>query len=200
MFQNSVYVTGQFVGVAALIVAFISFQQKSQKRIVFVQFLSSILFTIHFFMISAYVGALLNGIGILRAGVFMNKDRRWAQSKIWLWLFNFICIAAVILTCDGNLNLTTWNISLSSPDFYISLLPMVGMILTTLAFWIEDPAKVRRISLPSSPCWMTYNLYHHSWAGACSDLFVMTSILIAMFRYDFKRSHRENAAGKDTQE
>lgn len=186
MFQNSSYIIGQLIGVAALIVAFISFQQKSQKHIVFFQFLSSLLFSIHFFMIGAYVGSLLNGIGILRAGVFMNKDRRWAQSKLWLWLFILICVTAGILTCDGDLNLTTWNIDPSSSAFYISLLPVAGMIFTTLAFWIEDPAKVRRISLPSSPCWIIYNLYHHSWAGAGTELFIMTSILIAMFRYDYK--------------
>lgn len=186
MFQNLGYFIGQLIGVAALILAFISFQQKSQQHIVFFQFLSSFLFSIHFFMIGAYVGSLLNGIGILRAAVFMHKKQRWAQSKVWLWLFIFICVGAGILTCDGDLNLNTWNIDLSSPAFYISLLPVVGMVFTTLAFWIENPAKVRRISLPSSPCWIIYNLYHHSWAGAGTELFIMTSILLAMFRYDYK--------------
>ena len=65
-----VYYLGQGVGVAALIIAMLSFQQRTQKKIVLYQLVSSVLFTAHFFMIGAYVGSLLNFIGIFRAAVF----------------------------------------------------------------------------------------------------------------------------------
>lgn len=183
---DTVYYLGQGVGVAALIIAMLSFQQRTQKKIVLYQLVSSVLFTAHFFMIGAYVGSLLNFIGIFRAAVFANKDKKWAQNKAWLFVFLFAFAAAGILTLDGDIDITTWNLSFTSISTYIAMLPIFGMSFTTVAFWITDAAAVRRVSFPSSPCWLTYNLYNHSWAGAGTEIILMTSIIIAMIRYDFK--------------
>ena len=183
---DTVYYLGQGVGVAALIIAMLSFQQRTQKKIVLYQLVSSVLFTAHFFMIGAYVGSLLNFIGIFRAAVFANKDKKWAHNKAWLFVFLFAFAAAGILTLDGDIDITTWNLSFTSISTYIAMLPIFGMSFTTVAFWITDAAAVRRVSFPSSPCWLTYNLYNHSWAGAGTEIILMTSIIIAMIRYDFK--------------
>ena len=76
------------------------------------------------------------------------------------------------------------------------MLPVFGMSFTTVAFWITDAAAVRRVSFPSSPCWLTYNLYNRSWAGAGTEIILMTSIIVAMLRYDFKFIKKQNAEVK----
>ncbi len=45
---DTVYYIGQGVGAAALIIAMLSFQQRTQKKIVLYQLVSSVLFTVHF--------------------------------------------------------------------------------------------------------------------------------------------------------
>ena len=193
---DTVYYIGQGVGAAALIIAMLSFQQRTQKKIVLYQLVSSVLFTVHFFMIGAYVGSLLNFIGIFRAAVFANKDKKWAQNKAWLFVFLFAFAAAGILTLDGDIDITTWNVSFASVSTYIAMLPVFGMSFTTVAFWITDAAAVRLVSFPSSPCWLTYNLYNRSWAGAGTEIILMTSIIVAMLRYDFKFIKKQTAEVK----
>ena len=186
--ENIVVYIGQFIGFIGLAVNALSYQQKTQKAIVLHQLACSVLFAIHFFMLGAYVGCLLNFIGIFRAFIFSNKDKVWAQSKAWLYLIIAAFAAAGIVTLDGDLNIFTWNVSFTSISTYISVLPIIGMTFTTVAFWVTNPATVRRLSFPNSPCWLIYNLYNHSWAGAVTEMIVMTSIIIAMIRYDFKKA------------
>ena len=158
----------QALGVIALCIAIASFQQNSQKKIVTMQMISSVFFCIHFCMLGATLGGILNGIGIFRAAVFRNRDAAWASNKIWLVLFSVLFTLAGILTWESA----------------ISLLPILGMLLTTIAFWIKNPRAVRFVSMPSSPLWFTYNFFYDSYPGMITELFVFSSIIIAIFRYD----------------
>jgi len=160
----------QGLGVVALVVAVISFQQKTQKRIVFLQMISSAIFAVHFYMLGAYVGSILNAVGIFRAIVFSNRDKSWANNKVWLYVFVLIFIASGILTWDN----------------MISILPVIGIILSTVAFWVINPTLVRLLSLPSSVCWFIYNLISNSYAGMTTEVFIFSSILIAIYIYDIK--------------
>ncbi len=173
------YYIAQLIGLVAFVVAVSSFQKNSQKGILALQMVSSTLFCIHFALLGAYVGAMLNAIAALRAFVFGQKDRPWAKNKFWLVFFTVVCIAAGVLT---------W-------DTVFSALPILGMVFTTVAFWIEDPVLVRRLSFPSSPCWLIYNLVNGSWAGVMTESFVICSILVAMWRYEW--SHVARARKKE---
>ena len=190
MSHDPAYLIGQAVGIIALIFAIISFQQRTQKKIVFFQFISSTLFSVHFYLLGAYVGCLLNIIGIFRAAIFMNKDKKWAKNKFWLWFFISLSVLAGVITMDGDLNLLTWDIDFRAIHTYFAFLPMIGMILTSVAFWVENAKTVRRISFPSSPCWMIYNAYNRSFAGVATEMFVMCSIIIGMLRYDRSNNPR----------
>ena len=158
----------QGLGVIALIIAILSFQQNSQKRIVTFQMVSSVFFCIHFIMLDALLGGILNGIGIFRAFIFRNRDKAWASNKLWFFLFCLLFIIAGLFFWEG----------------YISLLPILSMILTTIAFRIKNPRTVRFVSAPASPLWFIYNLAFHSYPGMLTETFVFSSIAVAIFRYD----------------
>lgn len=162
------YLFAQGIGVIALIIAILSFQQNQQKKIVTYQMISSVFFCIHFCMLGATLGGILNGIGIFRAAIFRNRDKKWASNIIWFFLFCALFIAAGIFSWAGAK----------------SLLPIFAMLLTTVAFWIKNPRAVRFVSAPSSPLWFIYNFIYHSYAGMLTELFVFSSILVAVFRFD----------------
>lgn len=162
------YYIAQGLGVIALIIAITSFQQNSQKRIVTLQMISSVFFCVHFCMLGATLGGVLNGLGIFRAAVFRNRDRAWASHWLWFVLFCALFIAAGLLFWEGPL----------------SLLPISSMLLTTVAFWIRNARAVRLVTMPASPLWMIYNWVHGSYPGFLTEVFVLTSILVAIFRYD----------------
>ncbi len=174
------YIFAQSLGVIALTIAILSFQQNSQKRIVTMQMISSVFFCVHFCLLGAVLGGILNGIGIFRAAVFRNRDKAWASSMVWFYLFCGLFILAGIYFWDGP----------------ISLLPMVAMLLTTIAFWIKNPRTVRLVSAPSSPFWFIYNLVFHSYPGMLTEAFVFTSICVAFMRYDILPYFRKKKAQK----
>lgn len=164
----------QFVGVGALLVAISSFQMKTHKKIVSFQVVSTSLFMTHFLLLGAPTGAILNFIAAIRAVVFANKDKKWGRSNWWMVFFAGLSIIAVIAVWEG----------------YLSLLPMIGMIFTTVSFGIENPKVVRALTLPSSPLWIVYGFINRSYAGVLSECFVMISIIIAIIRLDIPRKSK----------
>ena len=163
----------QLVGFAAFVCAVLSFQRRTHKGIVALQLTSNILFTMHFCLLGAYTGAVLNGIAAVRAGVFVNKGKKWADNFIWFIVFCALSIAAGILTWDG----------------VSSILPILGMICTTIAYWLKTPKYVRMAAFPSSPLWLVYNIVNNSYGGVITEIVNMISIIIAMIRLDFKKEN-----------
>ncbi|MDP4132797.1 MAG: YgjV family protein [Bacillota bacterium] len=197
----------QMVGVVASIISIITFQQKTQKRIVYMQLAASTCWTIHFLWLGAFGGGILNIIAVFRSYVFAHRDKPWARKKAWLACFAIIIVIAGILPLGtiteaikegGKVTFSMILLNLpfadgNIPGGLLEMLPITGMMLTTAAFWITDAKKVRRISLPSSPCWLIYDASKQSWSGVFTEIFVMTSILIAMYRLDRKKkSVKEN--------
>lgn len=169
-------ILGQVIGIIALILAVISFQQKTHKCILAFQLLANIMFVLHYGFIGAYTGALLNFVAMLRSVVFVNKGKSWADNKFWLWLFCILSVATGVITWES------WR----------SILPIAGMVCSTVAFWINTPRYVRLVSFPSSPLWLVYNLLGKSYAGVLTEVINMTSIITAIIRLDLKEYKMNN--------
>lgn len=69
-----------------------------------------------------------------------------------------------------------------------SLLPIGGVLLHTSAFWITDEKRIRQVSLLGWPFWLIYDLISGAYGSAIGDALSIFSLLIAMFRYNFKRN------------
>ena len=168
------YIATQIIGIIALTCAVISFQQRTHKRILAFQLAANTVFCIHFIMLGAYTGALLNAVAAFRSLVFVNKGKSWADNILWLYVFCVISVVAGIITWNGP----------------ASILPIAGMICTTVAFWIKKPALVRLTAFPSSPMWLAYNLINNSYAGVITEIINMCSIITAIIRIDTKKNNK----------
>ncbi len=164
----------QLIGFMGMLCHFVSFQQKRRKSILFFQVCASAVFLVHFALLGAYTGAILNMIGLLRALVFMNNDKKWAKSSAWLVAF----IVAFTLS-----SILTW-------EAWYSILPTTGMILTTVSYWLKNETKIRLVTLPGSPCWLIYNAINGSFSGVLTECMVMTSLIIAIVRYDILKKEK----------
>ncbi len=164
----------QFVGFAGLACNGLSFQQKKRKGILTLQICAAGAFVIHYILLGAHTGAALNFLGLLRSLVFINSDKKWAKSPIWLVVFMAVFSVASALT---------WV------DWY-SVLPAVAMILTTVSYWLKNETKIRLVTFPSSPCWLVYNIITGSFAGLITELVVMSSLIIAIVRYDILKKEK----------
>ena len=167
----------QVIGFGGAAMNCLSFQQNKRKRIIAIQIGAAVLFIIHYILLGAYSGAALNFISLLRSFVFINNDKKWAKSPVWLGVFIVVSAVAGILT---------WE------DWY-SFLPPMAMILTTISYWMKNETKIRLITFPSSPCWLVFNIITGSVAGIVTECIVMSSLIIAIIRYDIiKKGKAEN--------
>lgn len=178
--MNTVTITAQVIGFIALICSLLSFQQKTRKRIMVFQMTASLLFSAQLFMLGAVTGGCLDLISFIRSLIFSKNDKEWASSPVWLGVFVGVMIITGIMTWES-----AW-----------SLLPIAGSILSTVALWMKSENRIRVISLFVGPCWMVYNIINGAYTGALNEIFAMTSIVIALIRYNGKKTKSETYTEK----
>lgn len=169
----------QAISIVAMAVAILSFQQRSQKKIVLFQLCSGTLFCIHFFLLHATAGWMLNLVHVLRSVVFSQCDKHaWARHKAWIVVF---ILASVAVCVPSFFSPET----VSSPvRFMAEFFPIVGMVATTVAYREKNASRVRFFALISSPLWLNYNILHFSVGGILTEVFSLVSISLAMLRLD----------------
>lgn len=169
----------QGIGIVGAILGVASFQRKTQQGIVLFQLSGNVMWTLHFLLLGAAAGGILNGIAILRGVVFyFRAERKWAASPVWYAVFIAMFTGAAIFSW--------WQ-----GDGALALLPLGGMIFTTVSLALRDPFLVRVVSFGSSPCWLTYNIINFSIPGIATEIFAMTSIIVGVLRIDLPRMRKK---------
>lgn len=176
--------TAQALGLVGMILNLISFQLRRQKDLIRLQFFSSIVFCLHYMLLGAITGCVLNLVGICRAFVYSNKEKPWAKHKYWLYLFIAAYFAVYVMTFAVlGKEVTVYNL-------LIEMLPVIGMTCSTIGFYLESAAKVRKLSLMNAPTWLTYNLLNRSIGGALTEIFCLISVVVGIIRLDIQKKEK----------
>lgn len=171
----------QILGLIGMTMNLVSFQLREQKKLIRLQFYSSIVFAVHYLLLGATMGCILNCLGICRAFVFSNKEKEWARKKGWLPLFIAAYFIVYILT------FTVLGKDPTAYNLMLELLPAIGMTATTIGFYLENAAQVRRLSLMNAPTWLVYNLISGSIGGALTEVFCLISVVVGIIRLDIRK-------------
>ena len=174
----------QIIGIVAMILTCFSFQCKEKKNVLIFQMCGSSLFTINFFLLGAYSGALLNALGIFRAIVFINEKTFRPKHPAWLVAFCmifFMSYASVFLF---------FGKPLIVKNFVVELLPVIAMIASTISFRYSDAKTVRLYGLISSPLWLSYNIFCFSIGAIICEVLNLFSIVIGILRFDIPKKHK----------
>ena len=169
------YIIAQIFGFTAMGLAILTYQFNKQKTVNLLLMAVAAVWCLHYAALGKTTPIVMNVINVIRAWVYSRRDKKWAQSGAIPAVF---CIAAAVLTD------VTW-------DGFWSLLPGVASIFASLANWQTDTKKLRMLTVPVCVCWLIYNVFLHSIAGACNETFTLGSIAVAFFRYDRKKKESE---------
>ncbi len=180
--MDTIEIIAQTVGIFGMIANFLSFQQKKQKGVVTFQFFAALLFAVNFLMLGAYIGALLNVIGVIRAVVFINREKLKAEHPLWLIFFILAFSSAYPLV------FTVFGKEPNLKNFIIELLPVIAMILSTISFRLTKAKDIRRFGLFSSPMWLIYNVFCFSIGAIVSEILNLISIVVGIIRFDLKKN------------
>lgn len=176
--MNTTALIAQIVGLFAMAFNIFSYQQRTQKRAIAFQLGGSTLFAVNYLMLGAVVGGILNAVGIVRALVFLNREKLKATKPAWLIGFTAVYLASYVLT------FTVFGKEPTPFNLIVEFLPVIGMTATTISFRLSDAKAIRRFGLISSPSWLVYNIVSFSVGAIICEVLSLCSILIGMLRLD----------------
>ena len=165
-------VAGQLAGVVAVILGFVSFQMKTRRQILFAQIGAAAVFCVHYALIGAASGMVLNAVAVVRTVVYSNNDKKIFSGKYWTVIF------AVIM---GVLGLLSWQA-------WYSVFTVAGMVINTVCMSLKNPQNIRRSILVTSPLVLIYNCFVFSLGGIVYETVAIVSAAIGLIRFYKKRA------------
>ena len=162
----------QIVGIFAVALFLLSYQQKKRSHIIITNVISRLLYITQYLLLGAFSGAALD---ILGAGSSVIAERTNCGFFKRHFVLTVVSVNAIIV-------ITGVTIALINKS-WLDLFSLAGVLLHTSAFWISDEKIIRRVSLLGSPFWFIYNFASCAYGSAIGDVLTMCSIVIAMIRY-----------------
>lgn len=176
--MNTTELIAQAIGIVAMAFNIISYQGKKQRTVIAMQLVGSALFAANYLMLGATVGGILNILALIRAVVFLFKDKLKTDHPAWMigFVASYIAIYVLNFTVFGK-PVTVWNL-------LIEVLPVIGMVALTVGYRLKRAADVRKCGLVSSPSWLIYNITVGSWGAIICEILALCSIVVGMLRHD----------------
>lgn len=159
----------QLVGVLAVATFLLSYQQKTRRGIITLNVISRVLYITQYLLLGAFSGAALDILGAVSSVIAARKQSGFVSR------YKYVILIAMDVAMVA-VGLLLW-------ESIYSLFAILGILLHTTAFWIDDERVIRRISLLGSPFWFVYNFASRAYGSAVGDVLTMASIVIAMIRY-----------------
>lgn len=165
-----------FVGLLAVILYFLGYLQKTKKNIIIINATSRLLYITQYVLLGAFEGAVLDIAGIISSFLAQKKDKPFIKKHLTAFVVGV------------NLLIVIMGLTLYKNVF--SLLPIVGVLLHTGAFWMDEEKRIRQVSFLGSPFWLVYNFVSGAFGSCIGDVLSMISIGISMVRYDLKPNNK----------
>ena len=175
-------IIAQGIGIFAMAFNILSYQQKNQKTVILFQLFGGMLFGIHYWLLGAVVGALMNVIAVIRAIVFIFKEKLHADHIAWTAGFITVFLISYVLT------FTVFGKEPTPLNFLLEFLPIIGMTALTIGFRCRDAKAIRQFGLISSPAWLIYNIANVAIGAICCEVISLISIVVGMLRLDSKKT------------
>lgn len=165
--SNPRLVIGNAVGLLSALCAFISYQMKEPKKLIFCQIGCSGFVGISYAIIGAWTGMALNIVCTLRNISYLFLDRKPFSHKAYPYVVAVILAGIGVLSWEGP----------------ISLLPMAGLIIYTIMLSLGDNKKLRISILFTSTLVLIYDLIVREYVPGIMELMSIISAAVGLIRF-----------------
>ncbi len=162
----------QFFGILVIITNVLAMQMRKKCQIILMLILVNLLSSINFIMLQSYSGAIVCFFAIAQTIInkkFENKNQQVPKKIILIYILISIVLGLFVFT--------KW----------IDVLPIVCAILYIFAIVQNKEKNIRKLSLINVIIWLSYDLISQAYAIFISDFLTLISILVGMYRFDFKK-------------
>ena len=162
----------QIVGLLAVALFLLSYQQKKRKRLLVIKWISDVVWTVYYGLRMNYSGAAVAAIGIARESTFLVIEDKKIDRRPFLVFFFLCACVSVYFTWGG----------------WFSVLPATASFLSVISFWQQKPRVSRLLTIPISACMLTYSIMVGSAPGISNEIFTLSSTFIGIIRHDIKKN------------
>ena len=113
----------QILSIAGLACVVGSYQQKKKSALIAVQATGGALFAIHYLLLGAYSGFLMNSLAVLRGIVFYKEHRSPTTGKVWVGIISILSLVAYALS------FLVFKTPATPGNLFLEILPAIGMIV-----------------------------------------------------------------------
>ena len=158
----------QIIGIVAIVLWVISVQKKEEYKILLLQALANLIYTVQYVLLQVFPAAFMNIASFFRCYIFYIKRKNEKNiSKLWLIIFIIIVIVLGILTYDG----------------YLSLIPIIITLFYTISSWMKDAKWIRIVFLIAAFIWIYYNYVVGAYICIIGNVFEIISGTLALIRF-----------------
>ena len=168
MSEQAFQILTQIIGYVGVLFVVIAFQCKKHKHVIVLKTTNELIFALQYLLLGAYTGVAMNLIGSLRNFIFVAQVEKGKSTRAAQVVFSLFFIAFGIATWQGP----------------ISVAVIAAKIVTTVAYGIKNTRVIRFLTLPTSICWLFYNVVAGSSAGVLCEAFTSLSIVTAIIRIE----------------
>ena len=165
--DNPALIVANIIAFVAVAVTFISYQVNSQKKLLVIQIVATVISAVSFMVLGAWTGFAMNCVAILRNVAYYNKDKKPFDSKLVPYVFAAIMIG---------FGIATWT------EWYC-VLSVAGLVINTVALSSPSAQLIRGSILVTSPMVLLYDLLAGNIVEAVKELIAIVSAVIGIIRY-----------------
>ena len=165
-------ITAQIIGCVAVGLYLLSYQLKKRVHIVFVTFISNLLYVLQYLLLGAFAGAVMDVLSTIAS--FLAVKKNTIQFKKYS---NLVLIALIVFTTVAGMSIAIIKGS------WIELLPIGGAVFQIISLWCNKEQTLRKFCLCSAPFWLVYNLISKAYGAAIGSVFAIVSIIVSLVRY-----------------
>ena len=172
-FQSELF--GQLIGFLGTAMVALGMQCKSYNKVVFVRTANALISALHYLLIGGYTGMAVNLASVGSNVVYWDRIRRKKSTLVYQIIFGALFVVLGCLSWHGP----------------ISLLIVAAKLISSVSMGINNTKVIRILTLINTPCWLVYDAFVFSISGICSDIIIITSVLVAVIRIDIIGARRE---------
>ena len=165
------FIITQIIGAIAYLALSISYFKKEKSKILSMQIIAYVLFTIHYYMLSGITGATCNFLGLIALIIIYLFDKYEVKNKKYLiiGMIPFVVLIALI----------------TFKDIY-SIFPIIASVIVIISFISDSERVIRTTGVISALCWLIYAVVYKSYVSIVFEIITLLFVFFAFLKNDGK--------------
>ena len=156
------------IGIISIILQFLIFQMKNQRRIVTVGLFSDIGWLLYFVLQGDLISSTANVIGIMSKTIVLLRGKyKWTESRLWNVFFVVFAVVFSVFTFKS----------------WVDIFAVIACTSSVIAFFMEKENNIRKVALISFCAFVCNSISKLYVVALIADVTALISIISSLIRY-----------------